>query len=79
MLNSNPRSVLTFTIDLQGQIQGQMTENALETKLIGRIAFLDVKISANAVGKCHSTFGDLAPLTFKVKFQVKRRRAGKQT
>ena len=50
---------MTLTFDLQGQIQGQRTGNALQTKLTNRIAFFfDVKISANHVGYCRSIFDD---------------------
>ena len=49
---------MTLTFDLQGQIQGQRTGNALQTKLTVRIAFFRRQISANHVGKCRSTFDD---------------------
>ena len=50
---------VTLTLDLQGQIQGQTTENVLETKVTTQIAFFNVGITAIALGKCQSTFGDL--------------------
>ena len=50
---------MTLTFDHQGQILGQMTGYSLETKLTGLIAFFDVKISANAMGKYRDTFSEL--------------------
>ena len=39
-------SPVKLTLDLQGQLQDRTTENALETKITGRITFFDVNITA---------------------------------
>ena len=51
---------MTLTFDLQGQIQGQRTgKRAVDQIYWAELRVFDIKISANHVGKCRSTFDDL--------------------
>ena len=59
MLNSNPRSVLTLKVTFKVKFKVKGRGTRCRPNLQAELRFFDVKISANHVGKCRSTFDDL--------------------